>query len=90
MSGNTIYRRQSYVNLERALVVNDSEIVEEGVSGDSGSTKNAKKASAFFETNLNQRRLQASNSAVELGQQQPTQITFTEDSKGELHEKLRS
>lgn len=36
-------RRQSYVNLERALVVSDSEIVEEGVSGDSGSTKNAKK-----------------------------------------------
>lgn len=64
-SQSTQYRRQSYVNLDRALFNNNdaggSEIVEEGVSGDSGSTKNAKKvAPQFFDptnSNNNNRRM---------------------------------
>jgi len=43
MLGTNQYRRQSYVNLDRALLT-DNEITEEPASGDSGSTKNAKKA----------------------------------------------
>ena len=50
-------RRQSYVNLDRHLVVGEHEIVEEGVSGDSGSTKHAKKMPHFFEVNSSNRRL---------------------------------
>lgn len=47
-------RRQSYVNIDRALMSsNSNEITEEGVSGDSGSTKNAKKVPQFFDANLN-------------------------------------
>ena len=66
MGGFGQYRRQSYVDLERALVVNDSDIVEEGVSGDSGSTKNAKKVQPFFAPDPSQSR-PAANSAAELG-----------------------
>ena len=51
------------------MVNGDSEIVEEGVSGDSGSTKNAKKVPQFFDPNLAQQRNTA-NSAVELGRPQ--------------------
>lgn len=89
MGGFGQYRRQSYVDLERALVVNDSDIVEEGVSGDSGSTKNAKKVHSFFAPDLNQRRVQASNSAAELGQISPVPAVIVEDTRGELHERLR-
>ena len=89
MNGFGRYRRQSYVDLERALVVNDNEIVEEGVSGDSGSTKNAKKIHQFFGPDPSQRRMQASNSAAELGQHNLVPAVIIEDSRGELHEKIR-
>jgi len=77
--GHTQQRRQSYVNLERVLVTGGSEIVEEGVSGDSGSTKNAKKVAPFFESNPNQRRMNPSNSAATLIQAQVAPVVIIED-----------
>ena len=47
MLGNSSYRRQSYVDLERHLTTGDNEIVEE-FNGESGSTKNAKKVHQNF------------------------------------------
>lgn len=86
LGGNSSYRRQSYVNLA-LLAPDSSEIVEEQPSGDSGSTKNAKKtAPVLFEANAssNSRSMQVSNSAVELGQNRSANLTasqqsFTED-----------
>ena len=41
-------RRGSYVNIDRALMIDSAEIVEDFNSGDSGSTKNAKKVQPVF------------------------------------------
>ena len=67
MLGTNQYRRQSYVNLDRALLT-DNEITEEPASGDSGSTKNAKKAQnlGFFDQSTLGQRIVASNSEVAL------------------------
>ena len=70
---------------------NSNEITEEGVSGDSGSTKNAKKVPQFFDANLNQQRTNVSNSVAELSRPQFAQtMTFTEDVQNELHDKIRA
>lgn len=86
--GGNHYRRQSYVNLERALVT-DNEIQEESSDGGSGSTKNAKKtAPAFFGGEITSRP--AANSAAELGQASHNQAIYTEDLQNSLHEELRN
>ena len=78
-------RRGSYVNIDRALMVDTADIVEDFDSGDSGSTKNAKKVQPIIFQGL-----VAANSAVELGQNQPSQISFTEDVQNSLHEEIRA
>ena len=58
---NAQYRRQSYVNLESALMLqpDTNEIEEDFASGDSGSTKNSKKVQPLFSdpNNANAQRL---------------------------------
>ena len=90
---NGLGRRQSYVNIDRDLLIDSNEIVEEQPSGDSGSTKNSKKVNPlFFDQNQIQGR-SAANSAAELGQHHATQqqqTVFTEDTNNTLHEEIRS